>query len=97
MKNPETDPLTVGVVGAGAMGQGIVQVALTGGMQAVIFDAKPGGGEAGRDQVFKRLDRLVEKGTLEGAEAESLKQSVNIAEGLDGLAECDVVIEALAD
>ncbi len=95
MKNPETDPLTVGVVGAGAMGQGIVQVALTGGMQAIIYDAKPGGGEAGRDQVFKRLDRLVEKGTLESAEADSLKQAASIADGLAGLAECDVVIEAV--
>ncbi|MCP5084879.1 MAG: 3-hydroxyacyl-CoA dehydrogenase [Alphaproteobacteria bacterium] len=95
MKNPTADPLKVGIVGAGAMGQGIVQVTLTGGMQAVIYDAKPGGGEAGRDQVFARLDRLVEKGSLEDTEAAALKQSVAIAGGLADLADCDVVVEAV--
>ncbi len=95
MKNPATDLLTIGVVGAGAMGQGIVQVALTGGLNAVIHDAKPGGGEAGRDQVFARLDRLVEKGTLEGADADAMKQSVSIADSLEGLADCDAVVEAV--
>ena len=95
MKNPTTDVLTIGVVGAGAMGQGIVQVSLTGGMRAVIYDAKPGGGEAGRDQVFARLDRLVEKGTLEAAEADAMKQSVSIATDMAGFAECDAVIEAV--
>ncbi|NNF77840.1 MAG: 3-hydroxybutyryl-CoA dehydrogenase, partial [Rhizobiales bacterium] len=95
MKNPASDPLKIGIVGAGAMGQGIVQVTLTGGMQAVIYDAKPGGSEAGRDQVFARLDRLVEKGTLEGAKADIFKRSATIAEGLADLAECDVVVEAV--
>lgn len=95
MKNPQSDPLKIGIVGAGAMGQGIAQVTLTGGMTAVIYDAKPGGGEAGRDQVFKRLDRLVEKGTLDAAEAEGLKASASIATQLSDLADCDVVIEAV--
>lgn len=95
MKNPASDHLTIGVVGAGAMGQGIVQVALTGGLNAVIYDAKPGGGEAGRDQVFARLDRLVEKGTLDSAEAEAMKQAVTIADDLEGFANCDAVVEAV--
>ncbi len=95
MTDPKTDTLTIGVVGAGAMGQGIVQVALTGGLKAVLYDAKPGGGEAGRDQVFARLDRLVEKGTFEGADAHAMKQSLSLADGLDGFAGCDAVIEAV--
>ena len=95
MTDPKTDTLTIGVVGAGAMGQGIVQVALTGGLKAVLYDAKPGGSEAGRDQVFARLDRLVEKGTLDTADAEAMKQSLSLADGLEGFAGCDAVVEAV--
>ena len=41
--NTKSDDLLIGVVGGGAMGQGIVQVSLEGGMKVVLFDAKPGG------------------------------------------------------
>ena len=33
------DDFVIGVIGAGAMGQGIVQVSLQGGMQVLLFDA----------------------------------------------------------
>ena len=95
MTDPKSDTLTIGVVGAGAMGQCIAQVALTGGLKAVLFDAKPGGGEAGRDQVFARLDRLVEKATIDRAEAAAMKQSLSLVDGLEGFAGCDAVIEAV--
>ena len=39
----KSDDLLIGVVGGGAMGQGIVQVSLEGGMKVVLFDAKTGG------------------------------------------------------
>ena len=49
MKHPDASDYTVGVVGAGAMGQGIIQVTVQGGMRAVILDARPGGAEAARN------------------------------------------------
>ena len=55
------DDLTIGVIGAGAMGQGIVQVSLQGGMKVVLFDANMQGASAGEDLIFQRLDRSVEK------------------------------------
>lgn len=38
MIDPNDKDFTVGIVGAGAMGQGIVQVALTGGMNVILLD-----------------------------------------------------------
>ena len=53
------DDLTIGVIGAGAMGQGIVQVSLQGGMKVVLFDANMQGASAGEDLIFQRLVLLL--------------------------------------
>lgn len=87
--------MRVGVIGAGAMGQGIVQVSLQGGMPVVLYDAKDGGAEAGRDMVIGRLDRQVEKGRLDAGEVEAMKGRLHLAADLSALAECDAVIEAV--
>jgi 3-hydroxybutyryl-CoA dehydrogenase len=85
----------IGVVGAGAMGQGIVQVALEGSLRVVVHDAKPGAAEAGVEQVFKRLERGVEKGRLEADAVQAMRDRVSVVEALEGFADCDVVIEAV--
>jgi 3-hydroxybutyryl-CoA dehydrogenase len=95
MFDPGKADLKVGVIGAGAMGQGIVQVSLAGGMQVVLHDAKPGGAEAGIDAVRARLDREVSKGRLEQSAAAEMIARVTVADGLEGFAACDVVIEAV--
>jgi 3-hydroxybutyryl-CoA dehydrogenase len=53
------DDFIIGVIGAGAMGQGIVQVSLQGGMQVLLFDANREGASVGKDLVCQRLDRSV--------------------------------------
>ncbi|MBZ0215371.1 MAG: 3-hydroxybutyryl-CoA dehydrogenase, partial [Fimbriimonadaceae bacterium] len=94
-KNPESSDYVVGVIGAGAMGQGIVQVALQGGLNVILHDAREGGAEAGRDAVFGRLNRLVEKGQLEEAGAAAMRTRVTVASGLEDFAPCDAVVEAV--
>ena len=61
--------MRLGVVGAGAMGQGIVQVAATGGIPVIVFDAMDGAAKRGLDQVTARINRLAEKGRLTSEEA----------------------------
>jgi len=89
------DDLIVGVIGAGAMGQGIVQVSLQGGMSVVVFDAKPGGAQAGADAVFQRLDRSVERGRLEADDVAAMKAKLTVTDDLSGLAPCHAVVEAV--
>ncbi|MFW6077762.1 MAG: 3-hydroxyacyl-CoA dehydrogenase, partial [Hyphomicrobiales bacterium] len=86
---------TIGVVGAGAMGQGIAQVALQGGLSVVVHDAKADAAQAGVTQVFRHLDRSVEKGRLTADAVEAMRGRITVADSLQGLAECDVVIEAV--
>src|SRR5258708_39252337 len=52
---------TLGVVGAGAMGSGIAQVALTGSMAVILTDANAAQLDKGRAALFARLDPLAEK------------------------------------
>jgi 3-hydroxybutyryl-CoA dehydrogenase len=89
------DDLIVGVIGAGAMGQGIVQVSLQGGMSVVLFDAKPGGGEAGAALVAQRLDRSAERGRLEPDAVAAMKARLTVVDDLSGLAACHAVVEAV--
>jgi 3-hydroxybutyryl-CoA dehydrogenase len=92
MAEPET---IIGVLGAGAMGQGIAQVALEGGLSVVVHDAKQGAAEAGIAQVFKRLERGIEKGRTTADAVEAMRGRIFVAEGLQGFARCSVVVEAV--
>jgi 3-hydroxybutyryl-CoA dehydrogenase len=85
----------MGVLGAGAMGQGIVQVALEGGLSVLLHDSKSGAAEAGVGQVFKRLERGVEKNRLSADAVKAMRRRVSISDTLGGFADCDVVIEAV--
>ena len=95
MKHPDRDDYIVGVVGCGAMGQGIAQVSVQGGMRTLLFDTRAGGADAAKGQITGRLDRLVEKGRLGEAEAAGATALLHPVTELVGLAECDVVVEAI--
>ena len=57
--------LTIGVLGSGAMGRGIVQVAAAGGINVLMMDAKPGAAAEAREFIGKMLMRAAEKGQHE--------------------------------
>ncbi len=95
MTGPLDKDVHLGVVGAGAMGQGIAQVAVSGGISVSVFDAKQGMAEAGLASVAKRLGRLVEKDRMTAQQAGAAKARGRAVAGLADLADCDVVIEAV--
>ncbi|MEM1297659.1 MAG: 3-hydroxyacyl-CoA dehydrogenase [Pseudomonadota bacterium] len=95
MKTPDQPDYVVAVVGCGAMGQGIAQVSAQGGMRTLLFDAREGGAAHGRDQISKRLDRLVEKGRMGEAEVAEVLARLEPVESLAGLASADAVAEAI--
>ena len=95
MIDASAEDLVVGVVGCGAMGQGIIQVALQGGLAVVAHDARDGGAAAGAEKVVERLDRSVEKGRLEADAAEAMKRRLTVAGGVQDLAPCEIVVEAV--
>lgn len=95
MKAIEASDYTVGVVGAGAMGQGIAQVSAQGGMRTIILDAKPGAAESAKATIAGRLDRMVEKGRMSDTAAAAAKDCIEFVEDVAGLSDCDAVVEAV--
>ena len=98
MSNP---PLIVGVVGAGAMGRGIAQVAAAAGHRVLLSDARPEVVDRARDTIRSGLARDVAKGRLDQPRADALLARIEnvgaTSSGLGAFAECGLVIEAVAE
>ena len=87
----------VAVVGTGAMGAGIAQVALQAGHPVLLYDVGEGAAARGKGQILQRLSRLVEKGRLGAAAAEGMGAALQVVDSLDALADADLVIEAIVE
>ena len=92
-----SEKLCVGVIGAGAMGQGIAQVALMGNAHVVVLDQDSSALKNAGEIILSRLARLVEKDRLEQAQFDAMKPRLHLGEGYEDLAPCDVVIEAIVE
>ncbi|MFJ8634944.1 3-hydroxyacyl-CoA dehydrogenase [Streptomyces sp. NPDC093568] len=87
----------VAVVGTGTMGQGIAQVALVAGHPVRLFDTVPGRAQEAADAIGARLDRLVQKDRLTGADRDAARARLLPAETLAELADCALVVEAVLE
>ncbi|MFE0328507.1 3-hydroxyacyl-CoA dehydrogenase [Streptomyces sp. NPDC058960] len=87
----------VAVVGTGTMGQGIAQVALVAGHPVRLYDAVPARAREAAAAIGARLDRLVEKDRLTGAERDAALARLLPAESLAELADCALVVEAVLE
>lgn len=88
---------TLGVVGLGTMGAGIVQTALQAGYTVLAHDANELALRRGREKVEGGLRKMAEKGKLTKEQLESALARVQIVKGLDGLGACDLVVEAVIE
>ena len=88
---------TVGIVGSGAMGTGIAQLAAQAGSTVKLFDLEPQASGKARDALFAQWDKLVTKNRLGDATASACKARVVRVETLLELADCDLVIEAVVE
>ncbi len=87
----------IGIIGAGAMGSGIAQVAATAGSDVFIFDTNTDALINARDKLQKILNRFVEKGRLTDQEAKQIFSRHFFIENFESLAQCDLIIEAIVE
>lgn len=88
---------TLGVLGAGTMGTGIVQVAAEAGIEVLVHDPQAGSVARARDRIAGFVLRKVEKGTLDSGAADSVLRRIREVSGVASLAMADVVIEAIPE
>lgn len=94
-------PLTVGVVGAGAMGRGIAQVAALAGHRVVLSDAQEGAVHLAHEAIRSALARDVTKGRIDQRRADDVLSRIERAgvtpHGLDAFRDCGLVVEAVVE
>ena len=88
---------TVGVVGAGTMGNGIAQVAATAGYDVVMRDIDAEYVEAGLDDIETGLSKSVENDELTRGAADAARERVEGTTDLGDLAAADIVVEAVVE
>jgi 3-hydroxybutyryl-CoA dehydrogenase len=96
------DGVTVGVVGAGAMGSGIAQVAAAAGHKVILGDAIDGATAKARASMTKALDGQVEKKKMTRADADALLGRITfhphaLGDNVFKYEGCGLVIEAIVE
>ncbi len=91
------DVRKVGLVGLGAMGAGIAQLAIEGGYQTVGREVTPELGEAAAGRITHFLGRKVDKGQLGSDDRDAAVGRLELTTDLEALADCDLVIEAISE
>ena len=87
----------IGVVGLGAMGAGIAQVAIEAGFDVVGREVSAELGDAAAGRIEHFLTRKVEKGQRTHEERDAAIARLHTTTDLAALAECDLVVEAIVE
>ena len=87
----------IGVIGAGAMGNGIAQMAAQIGYEVVLRDIKEAYVERGMKNVDRFLSKSVEKGKLEAAQKDAIMGRIKGTTEMSDLKDVDFVIEAVIE
>ncbi len=87
----------IAVIGAGAMGSGIAQVAAVAGLGVTLIEVSDAAVEKGLDRVRGNLQKLVTKGKMTQANKEAALGSIRGTTALEDVAPADVVIEAVTE
>ena len=87
----------VGVVGLGAMGSGIAQLAIEAGYDVVGREVTAELGETARGRIAHFLQRKVDKERLTAEERQAALDRLELTTELDEFSDCDLVIEAIVE
>src|SRR6266704_3933408 len=87
----------IGVIGSGQMGNGIAHVAALAGFDVVLNDVSADRLKAAMATINGNLSRQVAKNVITEAARSQVLARITPAETMDGLADCDLVIETAVE
>ena len=88
---------TVGIIGAGTMGNGIAQVSAAAGLQVIMVDVSDAAVDRGLSTIRTSLERLVKKEKMSAADREATLKRITGTTDRAKLSDCDLVIEAATE
>ncbi len=87
----------ISVIGSGAMGSGIAQVAAQAGCEVTLYDNNLDAVEAASKKLTKIFDRLVEKGRKTRDEADAILGRIELTHSLEHIEDSEMVVEAIIE
>jgi 3-hydroxybutyryl-CoA dehydrogenase len=87
----------IGVVGSGAMGSGIAQVAATAGHPTIIYDTNATALEKAKANLTNSLNKLVEKQKISADKAADILALTTYSSSIQDFESCDLIIEAIVE
>ncbi|TCP20369.1 3-hydroxybutyryl-CoA dehydrogenase [Simplicispira metamorpha] len=88
---------TVGIIGAGTMGNGIAQACAVAGINAIMVDISDAAVQKGLATVSGSLDRLVKKEKITAADKDAILGRIKTSTSYDDLKAAQLVIEAATE
>lgn len=92
-----TKDSVIGIVGSGAMGSGIAQVAATAGHKTILYDTNTAALEKAKAGLAASLARLVEKQKITQEKADSIIALTSYSSSINDFSSCHLVIEAIIE
>src|SRR5258706_6428151 len=87
----------VAIIGAGAMGSGICQVAAMAGHEVILYDSFPDALVKARDSILLSLNKLVIKGKFSDQESKAIFGRIYLVDKIESIKGSDLVIEAIVE
>lgn len=88
---------SIGIVGAGAMGSGIAQVAAMAGCEILLYDAQPASIDKAINSIRESVNKLLGKGKIDVTQANAINAAIYPCSSLSSMAHVDLVIEAIVE
>lgn len=95
--NNSLDNALVGVIGAGAMGSGIAQIAAQAGHNVVLYDLSEDSLKLSDSKLQKVMNRLVEKEKFTAEEASDIQSRIKRTTDLQDVKDCALIVEAIVE
>lgn len=87
----------VAILGAGAMGSGIAQIAAQMNHQVIVYDVKKESLTKSEDNLDKVLVKLIGKKKIGTEEAAELRSKISYTSAIKDIKDCDLIIEAVIE
>ncbi|MBI3520587.1 MAG: 3-hydroxybutyryl-CoA dehydrogenase [Bacteroidetes bacterium] len=92
-----TKDSVIGIVGSGAMGSGIAQVAATAGHKTIVYDTNITALEKAKTNLTNSLGKLVEKQKITADKAQTILSLTSYSSSIQDFKSCHLIIEAIVE
>ena len=92
-----TQSSVIGIIGSGAMGSGIAQVAATAGHKVLVYDNNQTALDKAKKNLLAGLEKLTAKNKISLEQSTAIAAAHHYVSGLADLSECDLIIEAIVE